>query len=101
MALAAAWACRNTGRVAGGWRQLHLVDATHRRTRVGAERVDGVAWRTVPTFVAGVLATLAAAPLVRFRGPARADSACYRLGGAVVGGGVAALGRGAGGGGWP
>jgi len=34
-----------------------------------------VAWRTVPTFVAGVLATLAVAPLVRFRGPARADSA--------------------------
>ena len=34
-----------------------------------------MAWRTVPTFVAGVLATLAVAPLVRFRGPARADSA--------------------------
>jgi len=34
-----------------------------------------VSWRTVPTFAAGVLATLAAALLVRCRGPGRADSA--------------------------
>jgi 1-acyl-sn-glycerol-3-phosphate acyltransferase len=34
-----------------------------------------VAWRTVPAFVAGVLATLAGALLVLCRGPARADSA--------------------------
>lgn len=34
-----------------------------------------VAWRTVPAFAAGVLATLAGALLVRLRGPARADSA--------------------------
>ena len=34
-----------------------------------------MAWRTVPTLVAGVLATLAAALLVRLRGAARADSA--------------------------
>ena len=75
MALAAAWACGNTGRVAGGWRQLHLVDAT-RSPYAGGRREGGwVAWRTVPTFVAGVLATLAGALLVRFRGPARADSA--------------------------
>ena len=75
MALAAAWACGNTGRVAGGWRQLHLVDAT--RSPYAGRRREGVwvAWRTVPTFVAGVLATLAVALLVRFRGPARADSA--------------------------
>src|ERR1019366_3801019 len=30
------------GRQAGGWRRLHLVDGTRRRTRVvGIERVDG------------------------------------------------------------
>jgi 1-acyl-sn-glycerol-3-phosphate acyltransferase len=34
-----------------------------------------VAWRTAPTFAAGVLATLAGALLVRCRGSARADSA--------------------------
>jgi 1-acyl-sn-glycerol-3-phosphate acyltransferase len=34
-----------------------------------------VSWRTVPTFAAGVLATLFAALLVRCRGPGRADSA--------------------------
>lgn len=34
-----------------------------------------MSWRTVPAFVAGVLATLAAALLVLCRGPARADSA--------------------------
>ena len=34
-----------------------------------------VSWRTVPAFAAGVLATLAAALLVRCRGPGRADSA--------------------------
>ena len=34
-----------------------------------------VCWRTVPTFAAGVLATLAISFLVRCRGPARADSA--------------------------
>ena len=34
-----------------------------------------VSWRTVPAFAAGVLATLAAALLVRCRGPRRADSA--------------------------
>jgi len=34
-----------------------------------------VAWRTVPTFVAGVLATLAVTLVVLCRGPARADSA--------------------------
>jgi len=34
-----------------------------------------VSWRTVPTFVAGVLATLAVALVVLCRGPARADSA--------------------------
>jgi len=34
-----------------------------------------VSWRTVPTFVAGGLATLAVALLVWCRGPARADSA--------------------------
>jgi len=33
-----------------------------------------VSWRTVPAFAAGVLATLAAALLVRCRGPGRADS---------------------------
>ncbi len=35
----------------------------------------GVSWRTVPTFMAGVLATVAVAVLVWFRGAARADSA--------------------------
>jgi 1-acyl-sn-glycerol-3-phosphate acyltransferase len=34
-----------------------------------------VAWRTVPTFVAGVLATVAGAAVVWCRGPARAESA--------------------------
>ena len=34
-----------------------------------------MSWRTVPTLAAGVLATLAGALVVRFRGPARADSA--------------------------
>ncbi len=34
-----------------------------------------MSWRTVPAFVAGVLATLAAALLVWCRGPGRADSA--------------------------
>ncbi len=34
-----------------------------------------MSWRTIPTFAAGVLATLAAALLVRCRGPGRADSA--------------------------
>ena len=34
-----------------------------------------MSWRTVPTFAAGVLATLAVALLVRCRGPGRADSA--------------------------
>ena len=34
-----------------------------------------MAWRTVPTFVAGVLATVAVALLVWCRGPGRADSA--------------------------
>ena len=33
-----------------------------------------MAWRTVPTFVAGVLATVAGAVVVWCRGPARADS---------------------------
>ena len=42
----------------------------------GGRRKGGwVAWRTVPAFVAGVLATLAGALLVLCRGPARADSA--------------------------
>jgi len=42
----------------------------------GGHRKGGwVAWRTVPAFVAGVLATLAGALLVLCRGPARADSA--------------------------
>jgi 1-acyl-sn-glycerol-3-phosphate acyltransferase len=34
-----------------------------------------VSWHTVPTFAVGVLATLAAALIVRCRGPGRADSA--------------------------
>ena len=34
-----------------------------------------MSWRTASTFVAGVLATLAGALLVLFRGPGRADSA--------------------------
>jgi hypothetical protein len=34
-----------------------------------------VAWRTVPTFVAGVLATVAGAVVVWCRGPGRTDSA--------------------------
>lgn len=33
-----------------------------------------ISWRTVPTLVAGTLATLAAVLLVRWRGPARAES---------------------------
>jgi 1-acyl-sn-glycerol-3-phosphate acyltransferase len=42
----------------------------------GARRkTGGVSWRTVPAFVAGVLATLAAALAVLCRRPARADSA--------------------------
>ena len=42
----------------------------------GGHRKGGwVAWRTVPAFVAGVLATLAGTLLVLCRGPARADSA--------------------------
>jgi 1-acyl-sn-glycerol-3-phosphate acyltransferase len=36
---------------------------------------SSAAWRTVPTFAAGVLATVAAAGVVSCRGPARADSA--------------------------
>jgi 1-acyl-sn-glycerol-3-phosphate acyltransferase len=41
----------------------------------GRHREGGwVAWRTVPALVAGVLATLAGALVVRCRGPARADS---------------------------
>ncbi len=43
--------------------------------RVVAERVVGVAWRTVPAFAAGVLATLAGCVVVSCRRPARADSA--------------------------
>jgi len=35
----------------------------------------GLGWRTVPAFVAGVLATLAGALVVYCRGPARADTA--------------------------
>jgi hypothetical protein len=69
MALAAAWASRNADRVAGGWRQLHLVDATPSSYAGGRREGGWVAWRTVPTFVAGALAMLAAALLVRFRGP--------------------------------
>jgi 1-acyl-sn-glycerol-3-phosphate acyltransferase len=38
------------------------------------ERVDGLTWRTVPTLVAGVLATVAGAVVVWCRGPGRADS---------------------------
>jgi len=34
-----------------------------------------VSWRTVPAFIGGVLATLAASLVVLCRGPARADSA--------------------------
>jgi len=42
----------------------------------GVGRKGGwVSWRTVPTFAAGVLATLAVAVLVRCRGRSRADSA--------------------------
>jgi len=45
------------------------------RTHASVRRKDGwVCWRTVPTFLAGVLATLAVAVLVLCRGPARADS---------------------------
>ena len=41
----------------------------------GVRRKGGwVSWRTVPTFVAGVLATLAVAVLLLCRGSARADS---------------------------
>jgi len=41
----------------------------------GVRRKGGwVSWRTVPTFVAGVLATLAVTILLLCRGPARADS---------------------------
>jgi 1-acyl-sn-glycerol-3-phosphate acyltransferase len=41
-----------------------------------ARRKGGwLSWRTVPVFAAGVLASLAAALLVRCRGPGRADSA--------------------------
>lgn len=44
--------------------------------RAGAHRKVGwVSWRTVSTFVAGVLATLATALLLWCRGPARADLA--------------------------
>src|ERR1035441_7308860 len=64
----------------------------------GVRRKGGwVSWRTVPTFVAGVLATLAVAVLLlcpRIR-PGRV--ACHRPDGAVVGGGVAARGGGPGG----
>jgi 1-acyl-sn-glycerol-3-phosphate acyltransferase len=46
------------------------------RPFAGACRKTGrVSWRTVPAFIAGVLATLAAALAVLCRGPARADSA--------------------------
>ena len=34
-----------------------------------------MSWRTVPAFIGGVLATLAASLVVLCRGPARADSA--------------------------
>ena len=34
-----------------------------------------MSWRTVPAFIVGVLATLAASLVVLCRGPARADSA--------------------------
>ena len=34
-----------------------------------------MSWRTIPTFAAGVLATLAAVLIVQCRGPGRADSA--------------------------
>ncbi len=45
------------------------------RPYAGVRRKGGwVSWRTVPTFVAGVLATLAVAVLLLCRGPARADS---------------------------
>jgi 1-acyl-sn-glycerol-3-phosphate acyltransferase len=46
------------------------------RPFAGARRKIGqVSWRTVPAFITGVLATLAAALVVLCRGPARADSA--------------------------
>jgi 1-acyl-sn-glycerol-3-phosphate acyltransferase len=47
------------------------------RTHREAVGRDGgwVSWHTVPTFAAGVPATLAAALIVRCRGPGRADSA--------------------------
>ena len=38
-------------------------------------RIGQVSWRTVPAFIGGVLATLAASLVVLCRGPARADSA--------------------------
>ena len=42
---------------------------------VGVRRKSGwVSWRTVPTFAAGVLATLVVAVLLLYRGSARADS---------------------------
>jgi 1-acyl-sn-glycerol-3-phosphate acyltransferase len=46
------------------------------RPPAGLPRSGGwVSWHTVPTFAVGVLATLAAALIVRCRGPGRADSA--------------------------
>jgi len=59
---------------AGGWRLLAGGRGAGMR---GRRRREGgwVAWRTVPAWAAGVLATLAGVLVVRCRGPARADSA--------------------------
>jgi len=50
---------------------------TGRAPAAGAkpQNKDGLPWRTVPTFAAGVLASAAGGVLVWCRGPARADSA--------------------------
>jgi 1-acyl-sn-glycerol-3-phosphate acyltransferase len=51
-------------------------DHAVRTRREAADRSGGwMSWRTIPTFAAGVLATLAAVLIVRCRGPGRADSA--------------------------
>jgi len=63
---------RGAGRGSGGGRP----GTAHDTGCLGPARKGGwVSWRTVPTFAAGVLSTLAGAVLVWCRGTARADSA--------------------------
>jgi 1-acyl-sn-glycerol-3-phosphate acyltransferase len=54
-----------------------------------SRKSGSVSWRAVPTFVTGVLATVAVAVLVWCRGPAPGRLGRHRPDGAVVGGGVA------------